>query len=411
MDIFVARQPIFDREYNVVAYELLYRNGLENSFDRSISGNVATSIVLTNSFLTFGIQRLVEGKKAFVNFDKHLIISGVAELLDKDQVVIELLETIVPNEQFIQKLKQLKDDGYICAADDYVDGYKYPRLIESCDIVKVDFSKNTRLGIENTTREMKRQKKVLLAEKIETREDYEWARNLGYELFQGYYFARPLLETRKTFSDSAIQYIRLMNELIEKEPNIKKIARIIEIDVSLTYKLLKLVNSSLGLSQEVTSVQHAVALLGLKSFGRWLSLAMVQNIGETKINELSKYSLMRAFMMDRIATATRFSFFRDELVLLGTLSVVDAILEMEMEDILEPLPLSDGVKDSLLGRETIFSDCYNLVLSYEKGNFLAAENYAKNVGYPYRLLSEHYVAAVKYADEMFEELNKENAVI
>ncbi len=409
MDIYVARQPIFDTEYNVIAYELLYRNGLENSFDGSVAGNVATSIVLTNTFLTFGIDKLLEGKMAFVNFDKHLILSGVAELLDKDKVIIELLEDIVPNEQFIQKIVDLNEKGYSCALDDYVDGYKYPRLIDACKIIKVDFIHNTREGIMKLTRELKQQGKLLLAEKIETKEEYEWARSIGYEYFQGYYFSRPLMEKRKTFSDSALQYIRLMNELAENEPSISKISKIIEVDVSLTYKLLKLVNSSLGISQEITSVQHAIALLGLKSFRGWLSLAMVQNIGESKISELLKYSLMRSFMLNKIASATPFSFFRDEMVILGTLSVIDALLEMDMTTILESLPLSDAVNQTLKGHTTMFSDCYNLVLCYEKGEFLEAEEYAKAAGYPYRLMSEHYIEAVRYADEMYEEMNRDNA--
>lgn len=408
MDIYVARQPIFDVDNNVIAYELLYRDGLTNSFDRSIAGNIATSIVLTNSYLTFGINNLVEGKLTFVNFDKHLILSNVPDLLDKDKVVIELLETIVPNQQLIDKVKRLTNEGYQCAIDDYVEGYKYPDLVDACNIIKVDFIMNTHDEIIKVTREMSAKKKILLAEKIETKEEFEWAKSLGYHYFQGYYFSRPLLEKRKTFSESAMQYIRLMQELSDKEPDIARIARIIEIDVSLTYKLLKLVNSRLGLNHEVVSVQHAIALLGLQSFSRWLSLAMVQNIGEGKVNELSKYALMRSYMLDKVASATEFSMCRDELVIIGTLSVVDALLEMDMSQVLDQLPLSEGVKGTLLGEVTMFSDCYNLVLSYERGEFGAAEYFAKGAGYPYALLVEHYIDAVRYADEMFIELNREN---
>lgn len=410
MEIFVARQPIFDVDYNVVAYELLYRDGLENSFDRSIAGNIATSILLTNTYLAFGIDRLVEGKRAFVNFDKHLIMSGIVELLDKDKVVIELLEDIVPNEQFIQTVMDLKDKGYSCAIDDYIDGYKYTRLIEACDIIKVDFLQNDKESLKKITREMLRKKKFLLAEKIETKEEFEWAKEIGYKYFQGYYFSKPLMEKRKTFTESALQYIKLMKELMVDEPDIGAIAAIIEIDASLTYKLLKLVNSSMGISQEIVSIQHAVALLGLKSFSRWLSLAMVQNIGETKVSELAKYSLMRAYMLDKIATYSQFQLFRDELVLLGTLSVIDAMLEMDMGDVLAFLPLSDAVKDSLLGKTTMFSDCYNIVLAYEKGDFDLADQYASQAGYPAEMLGDHYIESIEYADTMYEEMNRDNAI-
>ena len=408
MEIFVARQPIFDVENNVIAYELLYRNGLENSYDKSVAGNVATSIVLLNSYLTFGMQNLVEGKTAFVNFDKHLIMSGIVELLDPDRVLIELLETIIPDDRFINRIKDLKEKGYQFAIDDYFEGYKYKEIIEECNIVKVDFMNNTKEQIAALTWTLRSQNKLLLAEKIETKEDFEWAKSIGYEYFQGYYFAKPVVETRKTFSESAMQYIRLMGQLSEPEPDVAKISRIIEIDVSLTYKLLKLVNSKLGLSQEVVSVQHATMLLGLQSFSRWLSLAMVQNIGEGAVNALSKYALIRSFMLDRIASCTSYSMFRDELVIIGTLSVVDGILEMDMVQILEQLPLSDGVKGTLLGEETMFSDCYRLVLTYEMGDFAAAEAYANSLGYSYKLLFEHYIEAVQYADEMYEALNMNN---
>lgn len=408
MEIFVARQPIFDDKNDVIAYELLYRNGIKNSFDKSVSGNVATSIVLTNSFLTFGIQNLIEDKMAFVNFDKHLIMSGIVELLDSDKVIIELLETIVPDEKFINRVKALKDKGYKFAIDDYFEGYVHKTITEVCDIVKVDFMNNSREGIAKLTWELKQNGKLLLAEKVESKEEFEWAKSIGYKYFQGYYFAKPVVEKRKTFSESAVQYIRLMDQLSEEEPNFSKISSIIEIDVSLTYKLLKLVNSKLGLTQEIVSVQHAIMLLGLKSFSRWLSLAMVQNIGQGSVNELSKYALIRSYMLDRIAGTTQFSMFRDELVLIGTLSVVDVILEMDMQKILEQLPLSDGVKGTLLGEETMFSDCYNLVLAYEKAMFSEAETYAKAAGYSYDLLSAHYIEAVQYADDMYEALNKDN---
>lgn len=404
MDIHVARQPIFDRDYNVVAYELLYRKSKENNFDGSVSDNVATSLLLLNSFYAFGIENLVGDSKAFINFDKHLIKMGVPELLDRDRVTIEILETVNPDPQFIKKLKKLKEMGYTIAIDDYVTDYAHDNIVELVDLVKVDFSLCSKTEIETMVTSLKQRGKQLLAEKVENKDVYEWAHALGFDFFQGYYFARPIVQTHKTMSSSGVSYVRLMDELNNEEPDFKALSKIILMDVSLTYKLLKLVNANSKPISEITSVQQALAVLGVKHFRKWLSLAMVENLSTKESSEAVKYALIRSDLLIKIANASHLKKSVDELSLLGILTILDVVLDMDMIDALENLPIAEGMKDALLGKESKYSDAMKLCFAYEKGVFDEAEVAASNIGYELEKLPEHYVASISWAEKMFREL-------
>lgn len=404
MDIHVARQPIFDRDYNVVAYELLYRNSKENSFDGSISDNVATSLLLMNSYYSFGIENLVGESKAFINFDKHLIEMGVPELLNSERVTVEILETVKPGVKFIKKVKKLKSMGYTIAVDDYVSDYQYDNIIDLVDLVKVDFSLCSRDEIEQIVIDLKAKGKEILAEKVETKEVYDWAMAIGFDYFQGYYFARPTVQTQKSMSSSGVSYVRLMDELNNTEPDFKALSKIILMDVSLTYKLLKLVNANSKPISEITSVQQALAVLGVKQFRKWLSLAMVQNLSTKESSEAVKLALIRSDLLVKIAESSKMKKSVEELSLLGILSILDVVLEMNMEDALESLPIAEDLKDTLLGKESQYSDAMKLCFAYEKGVFDAAETAATNIGYELENLPVHYVSSISWAEKTFREL-------
>jgi EAL and modified HD-GYP domain-containing signal transduction protein len=405
MDIFVARQPIFDRDYNVVAYELLYRSGKENFFDGSLSDNVATSLLLMNSYLNFGIENLIGDSKAFINFDKHLIHMGVPELIDKEHIVVEILETVTPDQKLLKELKKLKSLGYTLAIDDFTEGYAHEDILELVDIVKVDFSLCKEGCKSRIADELLPLGKKLLAEKVETKEEYEKAREFGYTYFQGFYFEKPKVQKRKSMTSSGLQYVKLMGELNNPEPDFHKLSDIILMDVALTYKLLKLVNADAKPISEITSVQQALAVLGVKRFRTWLSLAMVQNLSSKETIEAVKYALIRSNLLVKIAKFSTMKTYEEELSLLGTLSILDAVLEMKMEDALESLPISDEMKDALLGKDTKYSDAMKLCFAYEKGVFDEAESAAQNISYELTLLPEHYVASISWAEKTFRDLS------
>ncbi|MBN2793993.1 MAG: EAL domain-containing protein [Clostridia bacterium] len=407
-NVYIARQPIFDAEYNVVAYELLYRDSLENVFKGNITDDVATSLLLVNSYFNFGIENLVSGTRAFVNFDKNLIMHGVPELVSHEKMTIEVLETVAPDPKFLKKLAHLNEAGYTIALDDFDINYPYEEMLEYIDLVKVDFRTNTKEDLALITHQLKLRNIKLLAEKVETKEEFQWAKDHGYDYFQGYYFAKPSVETSKSMSDMGLNYVRLMQELNEPEPDFKKMSNIIMVDVSLTYKLLKLANANMKPFNEIKSIQQGLAILGVKNFKRWLTMAMMGSMINQETNEVYKYALIRSSLLSSIARNSFLKNAEDELSLLGTLSVLDVILEMRMEDILENLPLAKNLKDTLLGKNTEFTDALKLSLAYEKAEFDDVESSASRIGYDWKSLPEHYVSAISWAEKTYRSMHEKN---
>lgn len=402
MEVYVARQPIFNIDNEVFAYELLYRQNENNYFDQSVTSKVATSLLLMNSYYTFGIDKLVGAGKAFINFDKNLIDAEIPLLLDKNKVVVELLEDIIPDQHFVNKVKKLKEAGYTIAIDDYVEGYEYMELVELSDIIKVDFFGNTPAQIADIARTWKFSEKILLAEKVETQEIFEWAKDLGYELFQGYYFSKPKMVKGKRINDSTFQFVQIMDELGRKEPNYKNIAAIVETDVNLTYKVLKLANNNFTASTRINSITHALSILGIQAFEKWVSLAMVQNLSDNKPQELVKISMTRGKFMELVALNTKLKPKANEMMLVGILSVIDALVDKPMEEAMEELPLGESIKKTLLMEETPYSTIYNLILRFEKGEFEEEYNSADYYNISYSDISKHYYEAIEWAEFMFE---------
>jgi EAL and modified HD-GYP domain-containing signal transduction protein len=392
----------------VVAYELLYRESLENVFKGNIADDVATSLLLVNSYFNFGIDKLVSGTKAFVNFDKNLIMHGVPELVNHKKMTIEVLETVKPDQKFLKKLSHLHDAGYCIALDDYEANYPFKEILPYVDLVKIDFRNNSKEQLASITNELKELNLKLLAEKVETKEEFLWAKDQGFDYFQGYYFAKPSVETRKEMSKMGMNYVRLMEELNQPEPDFKKMSDIIMVDVSLTYKLLKLANANMKPLNEIQSIQQGLAVLGVRNFKRWLTMAMMGDMISQETNEVYKYALIRSSLLSSIARSSFLKSKEDELSLLGTLSVLDVILEMKMEDILESLPLAQNLKDTLLGKETQYSDALKLSLAYEKGDFKDVESAAERIGYQWEQLPEHYVAAISWAEKTYRSMQENN---
>ena len=401
MDIFVARQPIFNRHQEVIAYELLYRDSDQNFFSGNVTSDVATSILLMNSYLNFGISHLVGHHKAFLNFEKELVMNDIPQLLDKSNVVIELLEDVVPDQAFMNKIKDLKSSGYTIAIDDFVEDYAYNDLVDLCDIIKVEFLGESRKSIEKICRTWKPKGKLLLAEKVETREEYEWAKSIGFDYFQGYFFSKPSMIRSKSVKDDSSSYIRLMTALNADEPDYNEITSFIELNVGLTYKLLKLVNSRFVKSNTISSIKHAVSMLGIRSLRKWVSLALVQTMSTNETSELIVTSMVRSHLLESIARNSNFKTHSDELTLMGILSILDVMLKRPMAELLEELPVADTIKSALVGEPSLYTPIYTICMSYEQGDFSnLAENCAL-IDYDTNALPSHYIEAVKWADETY----------
>lgn len=401
MDIFVARQPIFNQRQEVYAYELLYRSGI-NKFYSSLDGDQATSEVITNSFLLIGLETLTRGKIAFINFTKNLLEDEVATLLPKEQIVIEILQDIEPDAKTIQACKKLKEMGYRLALDDFVYDEKFLPLIELVDIIKVDFLTTSekergaliyRAGLQNTS---------FLAEKVETMEDYIQAKELGYSYFQGYFFSKPLIVASRDIPSFKLTFIKILQEIHRPEINFDQLEKLIKTDVSLSYKLLKFINSlAFGFYSEIRSIKQALAILGETEIRKWLSLIAIQTVGKNKPDELMIMALCRARFCELVASRVGLGDRSSDLFLLGMFSLIDAFLDQPMAKILAELPIAEEIKLALLGRENRFQEVYALTLTYETGDWEGFSRYAAKLGLEEKVAKNFYTHSLEVSNKYF----------
>ena len=209
MNIFVARQPIFDRFKKLFGYELLFRNGSKNYYEH-VDGDEASNTVIANSFLTMGMQTVTGGKRAFINFTTNLLKNKVATSLPKDMIAVEILEDVEPDEEIILACRNLKELGYLIVLDDFVYHPRFQPLIELADIIKVDFLSTSYEERISILQQIGSTRIKFLAEKVETLEQYEEAFQLGFSYFQGYYFSQPIILSAKEIQNSKLNYMRLL---------------------------------------------------------------------------------------------------------------------------------------------------------------------------------------------------------
>lgn len=399
MDVFVARQPIFDRNRRIYAYELLYRNSMTNSFDPNMDSTEATTLLLNNSYITIGIDNLTENKRAFVNFDENLILDQAALLLNKEKIVVEVLETVVPNELLLAELKHLKNLGYTLALDDFTIDYPYLEVIELCDIIKVDFSLCNIVQARKILEMYSDGKKRFLAEKIENEAIYKLAMAMGYDYFQGYYFSKPVIIKGKSTKSLKIQYARARAELNSSNPDFSRLASIIESDVDMSYKLLRMVNS-FALTSRMTSIRHALAFLGIEELKKWLNFVVIQDIMDDRTFELIKISVLRSKFCELLAEHSFKSHRKYEASLAGLFSMIDVLLEKPLAEVLAELPISEQTKGAISGEDhNAFYHMLQIAINYEKGLWDDFTEHLQFIKVKEEILPELYFQAVKWADD------------
>ncbi|NLK71866.1 MAG: HDOD domain-containing protein [Clostridiales bacterium] len=366
----IARQPIFTKDKKVYAYELLYREQGTEVY-MSDDGDKATLDVMINSFLSVGLDTLTGNKKAFINFTERLITEEIVTLFSKDHVVVELLETVAPTKEIIEACDTLKALGYSLVLDDFILRENYDPLVDMADIIKLDFLNTT---LEENTKIIQRCSKKgvkFLAEKIETIEDFNNAIELGCIYFQGYFFAKPEILPSKTIPPYRMNYFRLLNEINSIEPDFDKLAEIIEHDVAFSYEVLKIVNSAAFYRKtKISSVKQALVFMGINDIRKWIYMAMMRTVGSNKPNEIINYSMIRLKFMENLSIKLGQGYRSSQYITVGMLSMIDALMDMNMEDILDAINLADEIRDILLGikKDGQMALSYQLVLEYEKAN-------------------------------------------
>ncbi|MGM0370342.1 MAG: EAL and HDOD domain-containing protein [Bacillota bacterium] len=401
IESFVARQPIFDNSENVFAYELLYRDSFENAYNPEMDGSQATSQVLTSSFGLIGIQEMTSGKRAFVNFTKDLLTDKVATVFSNQTLVVEILENIEATSEVINACKHLKKEGYLIALDDFVFEPQYIPLIEIADIIKVDFMISNFKERKRLVEIAKRRGIELLAEKIETRDEFKEAKEMGYSYFQGYFFSKPTILSGEELPTYPTNYFQALNALNKEEPDFKRISEIIERDMSLSYKLLHLINSAaFSLREEVESIHHALVLLGLDEVKKWFNLIIINELADDDDLEVIRVSLIRAKFGELIAESLGSKDTKNKFFLMGLFSMIDVLMNQNLEKLLEELPLAQEIKDGLLGIDGLYKEVYDLIMTYEQGDWANFGTFLEKHELNGEEVKNDYLEAVKWSNEI-----------
>ncbi|WP_042148610.1 EAL and HDOD domain-containing protein [Paucisalibacillus sp. EB02] len=406
MEIFVARQPILTKNQEVFAYELLYRNNKHDNLYTSVDSDQATSEVI-NSFLQIGIDELSEGKPCFVNFTETLLEDTVPTFLQPKLIVIEILETVRPTEKVIENCRILKGQGYKIALDDFelAEGdNNTSKLISLADIIKIDIQKTSRSEQLRIMNKLQNRNIVFLAEKVETREEFERCLKDGYSFFQGYFFSKPVILSTKDIPVLNHNLYIIISELSKEEPDIDRISNIIESDVSLSYKLLRLLNSPvIGLVYKIKSIKQAIVLLGLIELRKWVYvLSFREQLERTDpiIDEVIKLCLTRAKASELISLYIGKGKESASMFLMGLFSLVEPIFKKPLEEILQELPLDQEIKNTLLGMETSLTPVKNLVFAAEKGEWSIADQLVKELGLNADKYNDLYKKSLIWAKEV-----------
>jgi EAL and modified HD-GYP domain-containing signal transduction protein len=397
MDVFVARQPIFNRHKKLFAYELLFRNGMANFFPE-VDGDQASCNLLANAFLSIGIEELTGGRLAFVNFTQDLLVRQIPSLFPRDTLMVEVLEDVRPDPSLIAACRQLAAQGYPLVLDDFTCARELDDLLRMAAIVKIDFLGTPADAIPDLVASLAAFDVKLLAEKVETHEAFQAAREMGFVYFQGYFFSRPEILKGRDIAPGRLQLLQLIAEINRRECRVDKLEELVKTDVSLSYKLLRYINSAFfRRAREINTIKHAIVLLGLKETRKFISMIATGALAAGKPNELIRTSIIRAKICESIGAHFVPAAEASEMFLMGLFSLMDAILDCPMAAAIENLPLSATVCQALLKAHGPAGDLLRLVRSYESGQWEDCQTICDQCRFDAATLPAHYRQSVGWA--------------
>lgn len=384
MNVYMARQPIFDHDGSVYAYELLYRsNGEENTYN-GVSGDESTADVITNAFFGLDVKNIIGGSKAFINFTGNLIKRGVPKMISPEILVVEVLENQLADEEILDAVQDLKERGYMIALDDFEYSGAYNDLFALGDLVKIDF-RTPQKSIEETAYVCRYSNKLMLAEKIETKSEFEYAKKLGCTYMQGYYFARPAIMSGSSIQPLPVNLMEVMQLMAQPEPEIKDIVEVMSRDTAMCQRILRLINSVyFGMSNKVSSINQAILILGLDYLREWVYLMGMQKITQNDSVEVMKMALLLAKFCRRLSELIPEAADQgDSFYLMGLLSMIVFSGDRALAQALDEFPLTNDIKKGLLRRGGTYSDVFEMAINYVEGKWDEYEEIAEK----YRLNS------------------------
>lgn len=392
-NIAIGRQPIFDKELKTVAYELLFRDSDGQNRAKITNGDQATSEVILTAFTEIGLKNLFDNKPAFLNLTQSFI-EGIVPLPNMaGQVVLEVLENIPVTDSTVAAVHQLSQQGYTIALDDHV---YYPHLdpfIDAADIIKLDVMAQDHDTLAETVKLLRGKGKKLLAEKIETHAEYEFCQSLGFDYYQGYFFCRPEVLTLKAMPANKLQVLKILAKLHDADITVSELENEISHDVTLSYRLLRYINSAqFALRQEIESISQAIMLLGWDNIRSIATLIIMSRI-EDKTVDLFKTGLIRARMCSLLASKVKPGA-EDIFFAAGLLSIIDALMDLPMEEVMQQLSLSEGLQNALVYHQGDIGHTLLNVIEYVRGH----PSTVTGSDYSMDELIEVYLQALQWAD-------------
>ena len=399
--ICVARHPIFTADMEVWGYELLFRHEEDVQTAVISDGDQATSQIIADGFGLVS-RTLPNGSKALINFPRNTLIGDAPYVLPPEQCVVEILETVRPEPEVLDACRELKRRGYTLALDDYEGEPGLEALCELVDIIKVDILHKSPGEVRTIVEGASRYKATLLAEKVENLDVFKVCRNLGFSYFQGFFFNRPEIIPGRKLSASHVAKLKLLRELGCSDTESDRLVEIIQTDLSISYRLLKYINSAFfGLQVEVTSIPRAVTMLGTKNLKQWLQVVILSDMNTTdKAQELVRISVQRARFLQLMAMHGLTPFDQDGMFLLGFFSLLDAILDMPMTTVLEEIPLEPGIKNTLIGQGSDNAVWLELLDELDRCNWIRLSAKAERMGLPMPLISRLSAEATAWTTEV-----------
>jgi len=364
-NVFVGRQPIFDSKLNVFAYELLYRSSDKSRSSLGmVDGDQATTQTIINAFVEIGLEKIVRNKYAAINLTENFLLNEDKIPFTKNQVILEILEDVSVTPALIASVKKLVSAGYIIALDDYIYNPAHAPLIELAHIVKIDLMALSKDKLIEHVAELKKFDVKLLAEKIETHDEFILCRDLGFDYFQGYFLSKPQIVTGKTLPTNRLAVLNLLSVVNNPDSSNEDLSEAINTDVATSYRLLKMINSAaFGLQREIESVDQGILLLGRKQLATWTSMLAMSSLDD-RPPEILRNAMVRAKMCELVAESAG-ELNTERFFTVGLFSGLDSLLQRPLPELLKPLPLSEEINSALLEGDGILGKVLNSVQAYE----------------------------------------------
>lgn len=403
-NIYLARQPVFDIDLNLWAYELLYRDRLLATNAVFIDKLQATMNVLEGLPLCHDFEG--ENCSVIINFPSRAVIDQLQKAYPVESTMVQLTDSAYSEEGLIESIQKLKREGYLFSLDNFENIPQHDKICSLADYITIDFISHKHDKIEKLVSACRAKfpQSALIAKRIEDYDDYIFAKDLGFEFFQGFFFKRPKIHSGRKITTSALSKLKILKLLQIEDFDFEDILKELSTDVSIVHRLLVYINSpAMGLRKKVESINEALVIMGLNPLRKWLQIILLTDIKPVeKPHELVLLSAQRANFLELLAIRHNFSDIKDKLFLLGLFSLIDAILDLPKEVLLSQLSLAKELEDPLLGKKSDFLLWLLLVDQCELGNWEDVEKIAEKIGLNTKGMSLIYEEAYHLARAFFQ---------